>query len=380
MGKRRRRGEGSVRQRPNGLWEGTVTVGAGEAGTQHRRSVYGRSMREVQGKLRTLQHQIADGLPPVDQRLTVGTFLAKWLETVGPRLRPSTFTRYKGLCAHQLIPHLGRVRLSQLTPGDVASMLVKVQQEGRSPRTAAHCRAVLRAALSDAEKWGAVGRNVARIADPPRVPHPEPVTMPPAGVNRVLEAMTGLDIGNMVKVALWTGMRQGELLGLRWQDIDSQARELHVTRALQRVAGEYRLVEVKSSSSRRTVRLTQPALDALQAERQAQLERRLAAGGRWREPVPDLVFTTRTGQPRNGPAITHAFQAALATAGVPPLRFHHLRHLHGSLLLASGVDLATVSHILGHSSVALTASTYAGVLPSLREDAADRLEQLLKGS
>ncbi len=380
MRTRRRRGEGSVRQRANGLWEGTVTVGAGEAGGQRRRSVYGHSLAEVQGKLRELQRQMAEGLPLMDQRMTVGSFLTKWLETIEPRLRPSTFTRYKGLAEHQIIPQVGRVRLSRLSPADVASMLAKVQQEGRSPRTAAHCRAVLRAALSDAEKWGQVSRNAAKIADPPRVPHPQPMTMAPEEVNRMLEAMAGPDIANVVTVALWTGLRQGELLGSRWPDVDWQAGELHVTQALQRVAGEYRLVEVKSSSSRRTVRLTSPALEALQAERQKQLERRLASGGRWREPIPDLVFTSGSGQPRNGPAITHRFEKALISAGLPPMRFHHLRHLHGSLLLASGVDLATVSHMLGHSSVALTASTYAGVLPSLRQDAANRLEQLLKGS
>jgi integrase len=323
---------------------------------------------------------MAEGLPLMDQRMTVGSFLTKWLETIEPRLRPSTFTRYKGLAEHQIIPQVGRVRLSRLSPADVASMLAKVQQEGRSPRTAAHCRAVLRAALSDAEKWGQVSRNAAKIADPPRVPHPQPMTMAPEEVNRMLEAMAGPDIANVVTVALWTGLRQGELLGSRWPDVDWQAGELHVTQALQRVAGEYRLVEVKSSSSRRTVRLTSPALEALQAERQKQLERRLASGGRWREPIPDLVFTSGSGQPRNGPAITHRFEKALISAGLPPMRFHHLRHLHGSLLLASGVDLATVSHMLGHSSVALTASTYAGVLPSLRQDAANRLEQLLKGS
>lgn len=135
---------------------------------------------------------------------------------------------------------------------------------------------------------------------------------------------------------------------------------------------------MKSNSSRRTVPLSDVAAATLDAERKAQLETRLLAGGRWREPLPGLCFTTATGLPRNGPTLTHQFERALQRAGLPVIRWRHLRHAYAGLMLGSGSDLATVSGLLGHSSVALTASTYAGVMPSLKRGAADRLGLLLQ--
>ena len=137
-------------------------------------------------------------------------------------------------------------------------------------------------------------------------------------------------------------------------------------------------MEVKSRTSRRTVPLTADSADALAQERQSQLEARLAAGSRWRESIPALVFTTATGAPRSGSAITHQFADALSAAGLPPMHWHHLRHAFAGLMLASGSDLSTVSSLLGHTSVNLTASTYAGVMPSLKRHAADRLGALLQ--
>ena len=375
--KRRGSGEGSIRQRTDGRWEGRVEAGWSATGTRRRASVFGRTRLEVVGKLRQLQAHQAAGLPVVDGRTTVGAYLNRWLETVEPRLRPATMARYRGLCERQLIPALGHVKLTRLSPADVAGALTRIQQDGLSPRTAAHARAALRTALSDAEKWGILSRNVAKLTDPPRVPKPSPRMLPVEDVHKVLAAVAGAPIDNLVAVGLWTGMRQGELLGLRWSDVDLERRQLTVGSALQRLARASTLVEPKSEHSRRTLRLSAPAMSALQAERRRQVEARLAAGGRWREPIPGLVFTTATGAPMLGTTVTRQFQTALQRAGLPQLRFHHLRHLHGSLMLASGVDLATVSHLLGHSSVQITASTYGAIMPALRDDAVARLEHLL---
>jgi integrase len=166
-------------------------------------------------------------------------------------------------------------------------------------------------------------------------------------------------------------------LGLRWQDVDWRTAELHVSQALQRLGGTYQLVDVKSRTSRRALPLTPTALDVLIQERQSQEDARTAAGRRWREPIPGLIFTTATGQPRNGGTITHHFATALAAAGLAPMHWHHLRHAFAGLMLASGVDLGTVSSLLGHSSFSLTLSTYAGVAPSLKRQATDQLGRLL---
>lgn len=255
-------------------------------------------------------------------------------------------------------------------------MLAKMQASGLSPQTCAHVRATLRTALADAERWGQVGRNSAQLASAPRVPHQPPRILTPEQAQALLDALHDDGLRRMATVAVHTGLRQGELLGLRWQDVAEG--ELHVTQALQRLGGEYRLVEVKSRTSRRTVPLTADAVEALAQERQCQLEARLAAGGRWREPIPGLAFTTATGAPRSGSAITHQFAGALSAAGLPPMHWHHLRHAFAGLMLASGADLSTVCSLLGHTSVNLTASTYAGVIPSLKRQAADRLGALLQ--
>ncbi len=377
VNKRRGQGEGSIRQRTDGRWEGRLEAGWSPTGTRRRTSVFGRTRLEVVAKLRQAQAQAAAGLPMSDGRATVGVYLTSWLETIRPRLRPATVARYRGLCERQLLPTLGHAKLAKLSPADVASALAAIQQAGLSPRTAAHARAVLRTALSDAEKWGLLSRNVAKLTDPPRVPRPSPRTLPVEDVHKVLAAVAGTPIDNLVTLGLWTGMRQGELLGLRWSDVDIERRHLTVGSALQRLAGVSRLVEPKSERSRRTLRLSAAAVDALQAERRRQLEAKLAAGPRWRPVIEDLAFTTSVGAPMLGTTVTRQFQTALQRAGLERLRFHHLRHLHGSLMLASGVDLATVSHLLGHSSVQITASTYAGIMPALRDDAVARLEHLM---
>ena len=366
--------EGSVYQRSDGRWVGSVTLGWGRAGRE-RRSVYAATQAEALAKLGALKQQTASGLPSVDGRTSVSAYLDTWLESVASRVRPRTMRHYRYMSA-LISRQIGSLKLAALSPQDVAAMLAKMQASGLSPQTCAHVRATLRTALADAERWGQVGRNSAQLASAPRVPHQPPRILTPEQAQALLDALHDDGLRRMATVAVHTGLRQGELLGLRWQDVAEG--ELHVTQALQRLGGEYRLVEVKSRTSRRTVPLTADAVEALAQERQCQLEARLAAGGRWREPIPGLAFTTATGAPRSGSAITHQFAGALSAAGLPPMHWHHLRHAFAGLMLASGADLSTVSSLLGHTSVNLTASTYAGVIPSLKRQAADRLGALLQ--
>lgn len=373
--RRRGPGEGTVRERPDGLFEARLPPDWSADGRRH--SLYAPTRTEAIRNLDAARRDAARGLPPTDARLTVGAFLARWLETIAPRIRPLTLQRYRQLVRYQLTPSLGRRRLAQLTPDHVAAMLAQLQADGLSPRTAAHARAVLRDALADAMRWGHVARNVAQLADAPRVAPPEPRILTPAEVEAVLAACTDAGLRRLATAAVHTGLRQAEELGLTWGDIDLDGAELHVRHALQRVGGAYSLVEPKSRTSRRAVPLTPAAVAALREEGQAQRLAQLAAGRRWRPPIADLVYTTRFGQPRHGAAVTHSFQGALTAAGLPVMRWHDLRGGYAGLLLAGGTDLGAVSALLGHSSVALTAATYAGVAPSLKRAAVDRLARLL---
>jgi integrase len=170
------------------------------------------------------------------------------------------------------------------------------------------------------------------------------------------------------------GLRQGEILGLRWSDVDLEAATIRVTQALQRVNGRLDFVEPKSQSSRRTIPLPATVARALRAHRSRQLEERLAAGARWRE--SDLVFTTSVGTPLDCRNVTRRFQAALEGAGLPRLRFHDLRHTAASLMLAQGVPPRVVMETLGHSQISLTMNTYSHVIPALQREAADRMEAI----
>jgi len=362
-------GMGSITHRADGRWQGRVMVDG------ERRSVYATSQQECVAKLKDLQQAVGKGLPAVDGRATVARYLDAWLGSVASRVRPRTMRHYVYM-AGLISAQVGRVKLAKLSPQDVAGMLARMQASGLSPQTCSLARATLRTALADAERDGMVSRNVAGLASAPRVPHQQPRILAPEQAQAVIDALPDAGLRRMATLAVNTGLRQGELLGLRWQDVADG--ELHVTQALQRLGGQYQLVEVKSRTSRRTVPLTDDAVEALAQERQGQLEARLAAGGRWREPIPGLAFTTATGAPRSGSAITHQFADALSAAGLPAMHWHHLRHAFAGLMLASGSDLSTVSSLLGHTSVNLTASTYAGVMPSLKRQAADRLGRLLQ--
>jgi integrase len=365
-------GRGSVYRRASGTWCGEITVDG------KRSTVYAPSQDECLAKLDAAKASVSGGLPQVDQRGTVGAYLAGWLETKRPKLRPLTLARYRGIVEGQIIPEIGRAKLAKLQPADVDRMLARLQAKGLSPRTASHVRAVLRAALATALRRGQVVRNVATLSEPVKVPkRPLPILSPDAAWG-MLEAIEDPQLRRLATLAVHSGLRLGELLGLVWSDIDWSGGELHVSQALQRIAGAYQRVEAKSGSSRRAVPLTAAATEALTAERDTQSAARERAGSRWHEPIPGLIFTTATGQPRNGTTVTHQFADALAAANLAPMPFHDLRHAFATLMFASGVDSGTVSALMGHSSVSLTMSTYAGVAPSLKRQATDQLARLLK--
>ena len=242
-------------------------------------------------------------------------------------------------------------------------------------RTVLHLRAVLRRPLNLAQRWGLVPRNVASLVDAPRVPAYDVRAMAPSQAGAFLDTVRGDRLEALFTVALAVGLRQGEALGLQWGDVDLSAGTISVHRALQRVDGKLRLVEPKTPSSRRTVPLPPTVLVALRTHRTRQAEERLWAGSRWHD--TDLVFTTTIGTPLDGTNVTHHLHQLLGRAGMPQLRFHDLRHACASLLLAQGVHPRVVMEILGHSSIGLTMNTYSHVIPSLRHEAATRMESAL---
>lgn len=312
----------------------------------------------------------------MDGRVTVGQFLARWLEdTARPAVRASTFDSYASYVSKHLIPDLGKVKLAALTPAQVQAMLSKKRAAGLSPRIQQNIRAILRRALGQAMTWGMVGRNVATLIHPPRMVRHEIQPLTPEHACQFLAAVSGDRLEARYTVAVSLGLRQGEALGLRWQDIDLDAGVMRVNMALQRTVGEYRQVEPKTEKSRRVLPLPHAAVAALKTQRMKQLEERVASmvwGNTW-----GLVFTTDAGFPLEGTSVTHRFPKILERAGLPKARFHDLRHTCASLLLAQGLSLREIMEVLGHSQISLTANLYSHVMPTALRNAADRMDDIL---
>ena len=374
MAARRGRGEGSITKRSDGRWMAQADLGW-QDGKRRRKTVYGRSKREVQEKLRDVLHRKEHGLPPVPEQETVGAFLHRWLESRQSRVRRRTLERYEYVVRAHLLPHLGRIRLAKLTPQDVVACLRRVEAVG-SAYTARGAREILRTALNQAVRWELVSRNVAALTDAPRhrARQIEPLT--PGQASTLLAAVADHRLEALITVAVGLGLRQGEALGLRWEDVDLHAGVLAVRQTLECAGTEPRFGEPKTTRSRRTISMPGIVADALRRHRTRQLEDRLAAGARWRD--CGLVFTTTIGTPIDKSGLHKDFKAILRTAGLPDIRYHDLRHTAATLLLAQGVDPRTIMETLGHSQISLTLNTYAHVMPALQRDAAAKMDEILR--
>jgi integrase len=320
----------------------------------------------------------APAIGPDASTIAVGELLDRWLdEAVALTVRPRTLASYRYVVRVHLRPALGDIPLAELTAQDVQALLNRKATAGLAPRTVGYLRGVLRQALGFAERMDLVGRNVARLARPPRVPRRQvsPLTLEQARAFRV--AVAGDRLEAMYLVAVGCGLRQGEILGLRWGDVDLEGRTLSVRFALARVDGVLRLVEPKSATSRRTIPMPAFVADALASHRERQATEALPRRPAQPDPFADLVFTTTLGTPLDGITCTRRFQRVLKSAGLPRQRFHDLRHAAASYMLAAGVPARVVMETLGHSEISLTLNTYSHVLPGLGRDAADRMDALL---
>ena len=368
---RRGNGEGSVYQEKDGRWCAVISLPTGG-----RKKYHARTRQEAAEKLLAARRTLSDGLPLPDRRQTVGDLLSTWLEdTARVTVRPATYQSYATIVRVHLAPALGRIRLADLTPQHVQRFLNQKSSDGLSPRRVDYLRAVLRRALNQAMRWGLVARNVATLVDPPKATRNKVNPFTPEEARLFLEAIKGDRLEALYTLALVVGLRQGEALGLMWEDIDFVGGTVAIRHALQRIDGELRLVEPKTDRSHRIVPMS-PALAArLMDHRGRQHAERRNAGSLWDE--SHLVFTTALGRPLDGSSVTHRFQKLLAAAGLRHQRFHDLRHACASLLLAQGVSARVVMEILGHSTVTLTLNTYSHILLPTQREALSGMDHLL---
>jgi integrase len=371
LGRKRGNNEGSIFPY-HGRWAAAISLSGGR-----RKYLYGRTREEVRRLLADALSAREHGTLADTRGLTLGSFLDIWLSEVAkPSVRHWTYKGYEVHVRLHLKPALGRLPLDRVEPTHVQSLLNAKLKSGLSPKSVRYILGTLRTALNQANRWGYISRNPAALVDGPRVERYEIQPLSLDEARTFLAAIKGDRLQALYSVALTMGLRQGEALGLRWQDVDLSAGTLRVSKQLQRIDGEFKLVEPKTSRSRRTLALPATAIYELKDHCLKQRDERMAAGARWSD--MDLVFTRPDGGPLDGTVVTHQFHRLLDKAGLPQRRFHDLRHSCATLLLAQGVSPRVVMEILGHSQIALTMNTYTHVLPELKRDAARRMDEAIR--
>lgn len=371
---KRGNGEGSIYHRASdNKWVGSITLESGK-----RKVFYGKTQKEVQEKMKVALYEQQKGmLPAATTKVTVAQFLKDWLETTQKYdVRPRTYERYEEVVRLHISPILGRHQLQKLTTHHVESFYAKKLEEGLSPRTVNTFHNVLHKALDKARKSRLIVENVCDLVDPPRVEDVERTPLTLKQVKQLLRTAKGHRIEALLTLALATGMRRGELLGLKWQDIDFEKSILQVRRIMSRVPTKLKSeakkgqveAATKAKKSRRSIILVPLAFEALQRHQERQREARKKAGDRWID--RDLVFCTSIGTPLNPDRdVRLPFKRLLSEAKLPDIHFHDLRHSAATLLLGMGIHPKIVQEILGHSSIAVTMNVYSHVLPTMQQDA-----------
>jgi integrase len=345
-------------------------------GKRRQKRVTARTKREVEAKAAELIQKAHTGFVDAG-KVTVRAFFEQWLEAVAPSLRPSTARRYRDVARLHIVSQIGNLRLSKLSPSDVQRLYANRLQAGLSPTSVHHIHAILHRALDHAVKWGLLIRNVTDAVDPPRRQSPEMRVWSVAEVSHVLAAAAGDELEALWHLALTTGMRRGELLGLRWSDVDLGANTLSVRRTLSRGAtSRLEPGEPKTVAGRRRVALPTSTVERLRRHATRQKELWLAVGPAYAD--RDLVFATHNGTPIHPNTLARAFERLVVRADVPRIRFHDLRHTSATVLLARGEHPKVVQERLGHASISETLDRYSHVSKDMQQRAAAHFDALLE--
>lgn len=364
---------GSIRRKAKG-WEVTVDLAPDPVtGRRRRKSRYVQGSRDdAEAIRRELVGDVQQGLTITDRRMTVSGFIQLWLEARRAFLRPRTVAGYREKLTY-LDRHIGHRRLAVITPAVLSALYGRLLERGLSASTVHHLHAVTRRMFSDAERWGYLRTSPARNAEAPRMVKPDLATWTAQNVHRFLEGTVEDRWFGLWRLAAGTGMRRGELVGLTWDRIDLAAGEIRVEASVVVVDGRPTWSPPKSRSSLRVISLDPTTVEVLRKWRMRQAEQRLALGYRDK----DLVFCWPDGRLINPNLVSKWFRQHVVTLGLPPIRFHDLRHTWATLALAAGVPAKVVSLHLGHSGIAITLDTYTHRVQHLQQDAATAVASLI---
>jgi integrase len=379
--------EGHIRKRGKRSWSIVVERGRGPDGRrlQSWHTVRG-TRRDAERERARLLHELNTGAYVEPAKLTVAQYLDQWLRDYAePRVAAKTFERYEEIIERHLVPALGHHRLDKLQPLHIQAYYSSALRGGRldgkgglSAQTVLHHHRLLRQALHQAVRWQLLMRNPADAVEPPRPRRREMQALDDDQVARLLEAAKMTNNYIPVLIAVTTGLRRGEVLALRWQDVDLDKGTLAVRQTLQQTKAGLAFKEPKSQKSRRVVALPPILVEELRKHRTAQGKQRLTLGPAYQD--HDLVCPQDDGAPRSPNALSCAFRDLVSRVEVPRVRLHDQRHTHATQLLKHGVHPKVVSERLGHANIGITLDVYSHVLPGMQEDAARRVDAALRSA
>lgn len=370
MAKRRSNHEGSIYQRENGKWRAQVTLDG------RRLNFSAKTQRECQEWLKKTIGRIDDGMTYASTKTTLEEYMSSWLESSKASLRETTWSHYKSVTDRYILPKIGQIKLIELGGDQIQVLYDHLVEEGIGIPTVRKVHTVLLSALSLAVKAGKIGSNPVKATRPPRAPSREMSFLNESQVNCLLVASKGHRLEALYHLAVTTGMRQMELLGLKWTDLDWDKQTLKVERQLvrSRVKG-IQFLPPKTNAGRRTLSLGSNTISALKDHhKRLQIEKQ-AVGESWVE--NGLIFTNALGKPIDPRRLLKDFKKLLNVGGLPEIRFHDLRHTSATLMLNHGIPIIVVSRRLGHARPSITLNIYGHLIPSMDVMAADKIDELV---
>lgn len=371
--------KGHIRKRGDRSWAVIIELGRDpETGKRRQKwhTVKG-TKRDAEKELARLVNALNTGRYVAPSKLTLADYLQQWLtDYAGPNTAPRTRQGYEINIRRHIVPCLGRTELAKLKPVQIQGLYTRLLAGGLSPKTIRYVHTTLHGALKRAVQWDLLPRNPAEAVEPPKLVRHELTVLDPAGVQSLLAGLDGHRLRLPVLLAVTTGLRRGELLGLTWSQVDLAAGVAHITQSLGGTqAGMPIYSTTKTPRSRRAIALPGLAVQALHHQRRQQEEYRKFLGSQYRD--YGLVICLEDGRAWDLSNFEHTFRRKMDNLGFAGIRFHDLRHTHATLMLQAGVHPKIVSERLGHSQIAITMDTYSHVMPQMQREAAGQIDRLL---
>lgn len=380
MATKKANGSGTIRKRADGRWEGKYSLGYDpKTGKLIRKSVYGKTQKEVRLALSKIVSEMDSGTYAEPSKMKVSQWLDEWLASYTMNIKPATKSAYEEHIRVHIKPSLGNIPLKQLSTRDIQQLYTGLLKERElSPKTVRNIHGVLHRTLEQAKLLGYIRVNPADAAVTPRVEKKQVETLDAEDIGKFLAAIRGTKYEYPLFVAVFTGLRQGELLGLTWDCVDFEHGLLLINKQHNRVKGdtEFRFASLKNDKAR-VLTVADEVIDVLKLQKQRQESWGAALGNGWENP-DNLVFTTEFGRYINNKILYQNFKRIAKKLGKPDLRFHDLRHTYAVNSLRAGDDIKTVQENLGHATASFTLSTYAHATPGMKRESAKRMTAFIR--